>query len=289
MSIPNFFDATKLYKKVRQIIDKKFYVITEDLIQAALDKGIPENVVNSIRGFLPDLPKNGCYEKQPVKKKSVVITAEVWWSQFFNALPDTLKASVSEIFVARKIFKVHLSGAEDWIEPTQVKLSMQPLNMNANTFTLKIKISLKEDKPAVTFFNKDVLKEDLGTTLPLVKIELDDEIKIFRGFEASEKKCCLLKDVDNSKRDVSFYHFFRNVKVISTAYNQNTRIDVKVCGLKNFVVQNDENVMDVNSPIYPFGTRPDVADFDIVNPIKNPPPNVTGPSFYIFQLTEIPR
>jgi hypothetical protein len=99
----------------------------------------------------------------------------------------------------------------------------------------------------------------LGTTLPLVKIELDDEIKILRGFEVSQKRCCLLKDFDNSKRDVSFYHFFRNVRVVSTAYNQNTRIDVKVCGLKNFVVQNDENVMDVNSIIYPFGTRPKIG------------------------------
>lgn len=278
---PDLFDAASLYKKVRQIIDKKFYVITDDLIQASLDKGIPENVVESIRNFLPDQQDNGCYEKPKSKKKSVVITGAVWWSQFFNALSEPLKAAVSEVFHAKKIFKIQLSGAEDWIEPTRVKLSLQPLNMVANTFILKIKISLNEDKPAVAFFDKNVLKEDLGTTLPLLKVELDDEIKVFRGFDVAEKKCCLLRDFDNSKRDVSFYHFFRNISVISTAYNQNTRIDVKVCGLKNFVVQNDENVMDVNSPIYPFGTRPDVADFDIVNPIKNPPPNVTGPSFYI--------
>jgi hypothetical protein len=278
---PELFDAVNLYKKVRHLIGKKFYVITEDLIQAALDKGIPENVVTSIRNFLPDLPENGCYEKPPLKEKSIIITEAVWRSQFFNALPDVHKAAVSEIFVARRIFRIHLSGAEEWIEPTRVKLVMEPLNMVSNTFTLKIKISLKEDKPSVTFYNKDILKEDLGTTLPLVKIELDDEIKILRGFEVSQKRCCLLKDFDNSKRDVSFYHFFRNVRVVSTAYNQNTRIDVKVCGLKNFVVQNDENVMDVNSPIYPFGTRPDVTDFDMVNPVQNPPPDVEGPNFFL--------
>ncbi len=35
-----------------------------------------------------------------------------------------------------------------------------------------------------------------------------------------------------------------------------TTIDVKVCGVKNVVVQNDENVLDVNAPLVALGVRP---------------------------------
>ena len=44
-----------------------------------------------------------------------------------------------------------------------------------------------------------------------------------------------------------------------------TVIEVDVCGLKNFIVQNDESVMDVNGPIYPFGARPDIVDFNVTD------------------------
>lgn len=62
-----------------------------------------------------------------------------------------------------------------------------------------------------------------------------------------------------------------------------------MCGVKNFVVQNDESVMDVNSTVYPFGTRPEIIDFDIKNlpgydpnaPFFSTPLNLVGPNFYI--------
>ena len=107
------------------------------------------------------------------------------------------------------------------------------------------------------------LKDDFNTTLPLVKIVLDPVIKLNHDFDEDKKNiketCCLerppvISDV------LSLYHFFRSVRVRSE-----TKIHVKVCGVKNLVVQNDENVMDVNSAVYPFGTRPDVPDFDVLN------------------------
>jgi hypothetical protein len=280
---PDFVDAKTLYKTVRLIIDKGFYLITEDLIQQAAANGVAQNILDNIRKFLPDVQSPHCYPQPAIKQPSVIITEARWRTEFFNGLADpNLKLAISEIFKVRKIFKIQFSGAEDWIEPTRVKMKIDPLNMGVNNqFTLKIKAQLGADKPAVTFFDKVSLKEELGSTLPLVKIQLDEELKILKGFTVGPKKCCLQKTISNKKRDVSFYHFFRNVKLLKTANGQDTRIDVKVCGLKNFVVQNDENLMDVNAPIYPFGTRPDVADFDMVNPIKNPPQNVIGPSFYI--------
>lgn len=45
-----------------------------------------------------------------------------------------------------------------------------------------------------------------------------------------------------------------------------TKIDVAVCGLTKFIVQNDESLQDVNGPVFPFGTRPEVIDFNVVSP-----------------------
>ena len=39
--------------------------------------------------------------------------------------------------------------------------------------------------------------------------------------------------------------------------------------------------MDVNGPIYPFGTRPDIANFDINHVPGTTPPPLIGPAFYI--------
>ena len=144
-------------------------------------------------------------------------------------------------------------------------------------FTLHIVLKLNPDKGAVTFYNKDVLPEDFGVTDPLVKIELDDKIK-FTGIDlitiaelsGNEEQCCLLQNEKDG--DVSLYHFFRNVRIgnVRESDRDNPVITVNVCGLKNFIVQNDESVMDVNSPVYPFGTRPEIIDFDVVNPTRWP-------------------
>src|SRR5207342_1309631 len=90
--------------------------------------------------------------------------------------------------------------------------------------------------------------------------------------------CCLLIGPGPDDQVISYYHFFRNVVVDSD--NTDPVITVDACGLKNFIVQNDESVMDVNGPIYPFGTRPDIANFDI-NHVPGSPPPLIGPAFYI--------
>jgi hypothetical protein len=85
--------------------------------------------------------------------------------------------------------------------------------------------------------------------LPLAKIELDDKVKIFytspqlepkvhkKDEDEVEDECCLLRAPSVDKHAISLYHFFRNVKVLPSS-----KIDVQVCGLTTFVVQNDESV-----------------------------------------------
>ena len=84
-----------------------------------------------------------------------------------------------------------------------------------------------------------------------------------------DESCCILKNDNHPPQIISFYHFFRNVEVLKNIGTDNTRIDVQVCGLKNFIVQNDESLQDVNGPVYPFGVRPKVSKFCISQVIAN--------------------
>src|SRR5690606_20691733 len=96
-----------------------------------------------------------------------------------------------------------------------------------------------------------------------VQIPLNKKLRKKLGLEGFKKKCCVENDTKNCCQYISYYHFFRNV-IVATG----TKIDVKVCGLKNFIVQNDESLQDVNGPVYPFGTRPDIVDFNVINGFK---------------------
>ena len=95
-----------------------------------------------------------------------------------------------------------------------------------------------------------------------VKIEIDPTIPIRCDSEKLNPDCCLERCVPKKIVAISSYEFFKGMQVIDS------EICVSACGLKDLVVQNDENVMDVNGLIYPFGTRPDIADFSIVDPAK---------------------
>ncbi len=294
---PNFYSTKALFKKVAEAFRQYYVYISEDLIQQAIKKGISNNTINLLRdNFLAEGTKDVCGKTEKIYKQDEVVSWDDWWNKYYNVFyvvnaDVSEKAVIDELFEKRRVFKILFSGEKAWVEPSQVKrlrftaLTEDPVTKK-KTFAIKFKVVIKADKPAVTFFDKEKLKEDYDTTLPLVKIELDDLIKIKRGFDPPAVACCLSRMTDNTKLPISFYYFLRNVKVIeATDANVSgeifeTKIDVKVCGLKNFIVQNDESLQDVNAPVYPFGTRPDIADFDVANP--NPAPkNLVGPNFYI--------
>ncbi|MCX2680325.1 hypothetical protein OOZ15_10270 [Galbibacter sp. EGI 63066] len=166
------------------------------------------------------------------------------------------------------LFKVRFSGEEEWIEGTpEIKINNPPFAelSSPGEIQFELNITLEADKPAVTFFNEEVLKEkiDLKENFPVVKIELNKDLKIdltqedegTETDEDSEEKCCLKKRrEENNLSNISPYHFLQQLKLV------NAKIDVNVCGVKNLIVQNDENLQDVNKPIYPFGPRPKVGE-----------------------------
>src|SRR5262249_36901766 len=126
-------------------------------------------------------------------------------------------------------------------------------------FTLKISATLQTGEPSVSFYNKENLKEDFATQLPLVKIELNNDISLVLnkklrkklGLNKREGTCCLAIDQSFCESRISLYQFFRNYNVGGA-----TKIDVTVCGLTQFLIKNEEGVLDINSPFPPFGARP---------------------------------
>lgn len=272
---PEFFFASEFYTEVAAALNETYYYITEDLIVEAAKKGISTVLENKLRDkFLKDTSKLCYCETESYQYDSLVTIGD--WISFKAGLSPAEILILDELFKPRKAFKVFFSGEKEWIQskidltlPSNITIS--PALIGGDNFLLKIKAVFEADEPAITFFDKEKLKEDFNTTLPLAKIELDDKVKIFytsaqlepkvhkKDEEEVEDECCLLRLPPVDKHAISLYHFFRNVSVIDQAGGETTRIDVSVCGLKNLIVQNDESVQDVNRPIYPFGSRPKVG------------------------------
>lgn len=268
ISYPQFLSSAELFPSflndLQTSLNTEYYYVSEELISDAVKQGISNDIAIALRDYLmesnkvndPTLPKPYCYCPIEKKKFDTIVDASTFETDFSSSID-----LITQFFKKRKPLKLLFSGEKEWIEPNKDNPITFTVSGSSTEFMLTITAVLTPELKAVTFYNKDNLKEDLGATLPLVKIELDDKFKINFTLPDlnDEDKCCLEREISDKSLPVSLYHFFRNIKVES-----NTKIDVKVCGLKNFIVQNDESVMDVNGPIYPFGARPKVeANFYI--------------------------
>lgn len=284
---PEFYPADGFYDEVNSILQCTYYYINLDLLKEAVKNGISDKLAEQLKLlFLTDQTAPLCYCPTENLKYESTITAAV-----FNTKLDSLvvkltaaeRKIIDDLLKPRRVLNLLFSGEKAWLEPSlidtlEVVPMLSPLTGTlTNQFILHIKAILNSDKAAVTFYDYEKLKEDFGTTQPLVKIELDDKIK-FTNLEwdkmpkplpakdqncVQDEHCCLLKE--EVRHNISLYHFFRNVLVgkIEDVDIDKPIITVNVCGLKNFIVQNDESVMDVNGPIYPFGARPDIIDFGV--------------------------
>ncbi|HTE28504.1 hypothetical protein [Flavitalea sp.] len=286
-----FYSPELLYPRIKELFAKGFYYISQDLIKEAQKLGIKQTLIDQLWNFLFDKKRQGCWEEETIYDKETFVTARKWRVEFYNGLTDAEQTAVSTLFIERRLFKIHFSGKSEWIEPSNIRrIRFSLLDPVTKRFSIIIKTRLKPDKDPVTFYDKEKFKEDFNTTLPMVKIELDESIKLLRGNDSEATPCCVEVDPGNSRKPVSFYHFLRDVVIVDSSGTKATQIDVRVCGIKKFIVQNDESIQDVNGPIYPFGARPEIIDFDINQrpPLYNPlgPPLVTdrnliGPSFYV--------
>lgn len=278
---PAFFNALKNFIKTTYII------VSKALIFEARAKGISNGTLEKLGMLLPILRINDCCPptetemKSPKEINKVLanradssqLTKNQWVSFLNNATPldpsDDIDSNeqliLNKIFIEHSAFTVLLSGKEAWIKPSSI-MKMRLSQISVNIFKINIKVRLNEDLPAVEYYDNVKLKEDFNTKLPLIKIELNQVLKMhFTPTEIpSDEDCCFKICKKNQPIIVSPYTFLRNLSIIhfipATPIVHRTIIHVKVCSLKTFVVQNDENVGDVNSIILPFGSIPKEAD-----------------------------
>lgn len=256
---PDFADSSAFYNLLVTSINGRYYYINRDLIGEAVKKGLDGNLASRIiYTFLTDSQKQ-CYCPTDVGKyEASIIETEIDAPDKDDPTKKAFSADELEMikfyFSPRKTIRTYYSGKEKWLEPdspSDISIT-PPVLPPSKRFTITIVSTFGAAKPSITFYDKEKLKEDFNTTLPLVKVELDDTMKILKDINASEISCCLERKSYGKNHEVSLYHFFRDVRLNSA------RITAQVCGLKNLIVQNSESVQDVNSPISPFGVRPKV-------------------------------
>ncbi|WP_161887920.1 baseplate J/gp47 family protein [Pontibacter russatus] len=282
---PAFAPAQDFYEKVATTFNTRYYYISQELISKAKKKGIGAALTDRLLQLI-SFKRKLCYcETEELGYERIIpATGTTEDPGFEDIFSEAERVMLADFFKPRRALHVLFSGEKEWLEPSSLsKITLSPAALPlSHQFKITIEAVLEPDKPAVTFYDKDKLKEDFNTALPLVKIELDDKIKLWQEISSQPATCCLEKELQEENLPVSLYHFFRNVTVKDSDLHQ-TSIAVQVCEFKNIVVQNDESLQDVNAPIYPFGTRPSIPDFDVVNPVDPPlaNPNLIGPSFYI--------
>ena len=181
---------------------------------------------------------------------------------------------------SKSIFNIAFSGEKEWVVPKPKDHVTVEIKAIDEVVKITLKVVLDEDDPMVVFYDQEVLKENfsLEKPFPLVKIETNPQVKIKNNSfhcgklsvpqdENNENDCCLKKKpVSDKEIEFSLYHYLRQLTLV------NAHINVEVCGVKNVIVQNDDNLQDVNKPIFPFGPRPKVGKGSFVD---------GGANFYI--------
>ncbi len=244
-------------------IDRTYFFIGDQEMQQAIEL---------------DISQDGLDFLTPSRNRAV---AE---DELENGISNSDDLAIAEkVFTKTKAFTISFSGEQGWlpVNPDDVTISFgAPQDkcacVDGTDYELTITINLPREFDPVTFFNSEALQESLDTEMPAVQLILDPNIRIPVTSHQYDPCCSIERCRDEEELHISLYHYFRNLKIADVC------IDVKVCDFKNVVVQNEQSLQDVNSDIYPFGTRPDVIDFTVVTSMEAPdPPNLVGPNFYL--------
>ncbi|MCB0565577.1 MAG: hypothetical protein H6558_12220 [Lewinellaceae bacterium] len=174
---------------------------------------------------------------------------------------------IKEFFRSEKALLLSFSAEGEWWQPkpddVQIELiSTLPAGSDDDCenrdWELEIHVEIPPEAPPITFFDAEALQEPFQTRMPLVKIEINDIIRVETQLEDCEPDCSLERCLEGGRARTSLYHYLRHFCITDSC------IEVEVCGVRNLLVQNEENLQDANGLIQPFGVRPKLqAEFYI--------------------------
>ncbi len=133
-----------------------------------------------------------------------------------------------DVTLTGKPFDVMLSGEKEWITTDYSLDESSPASPPKPDKGFRVKFTLQADIPAVVPFDPKILKEDLGTELPLVKL--------------------LLRNSQQGK--ASGYEELRNLKI------EKIDLTVEVTGVQQVMAFNDEGPLNTGKPFMPFTSNP---------------------------------
>ena len=133
----------------------------------------------------------------------------------------------------KRLFKVKVSGAKDWIVASIQsvgKITSTSNGITTHQLTLTARIVIAQ--PAIVPCHADLKQPSLPTI---------------------QKSVLLLQVNNDDSSTLSSYHFLRSFEVTKLS------LTVAVDAVHNLIVQNDLSVLDVNKPFQPFGFQPKVG------------------------------
>ncbi len=262
------FTSIAIKNAIISLKNQKFYSLTEEILKDCLS-GLSDKAMNFLKELLlRESPYIiGDELKKFLMQEDQVSCEPIFSDQERRVLCKCLTAYADPFGLS--IFDVTFSGEEAWITPKPTN----PIEINMETpsnrrLKISLKVKLDADDPAVVFYDAEKLGEkfQLQTPFPTVKIELNPNVRVKQNIfdcdqldepeqDIDPNRCCLKKEpIPVGEIDISPYHFLKPLQLVDTTIN------VEVCGVKNLIVQNDDNLQDVNKPMLPFGPRPKVGE-----------------------------
>jgi hypothetical protein len=136
-------------------------------------------------------------------------------------------------------FDLALSGEEGWIERSRITPTVKDRSTEfvsgreVRRATLEINVTLDPTEEPVTFFDPEVLGHDYGTTLPLLRVTL--------------------RPPGSARENTHAYDALKPLVL------EDITVMIRVDGITDLIVQNDQFVMDASKPFQPFGPTPEIG------------------------------
>lgn len=209
----SYVQPGQFLEQVADALKTKYYHLYLPAIPATF-RSLKSKVRTQLKNAGKSVEKKICYCPTDLADEVIQLTEEKW-NDFLALFTGEEQDILKSIFKPKHLLKVLLSGETEWLEPS----SMTPIKLStdgsSSQLALNFTITLEADKPAVSFFDGAALKEEIKTEWPVIKVELDDSIKMektsaelldFLDETPADQSCCINKKVPDDHL-VSFYHF----------------------------------------------------------------------------------